>query len=407
MGAESHWQHGISRASVGRGALPGDTDVVVVGGGLLGACCAYWLARRGRQVLLLERHDIASGATGRNAGFVVPTTAPPYPYAVREYGAEIARAVRQLAVDGTQLLARVVADEGIASDHRARGSIHLALNDTQAAESRHEVDLSRADGFDESWLDRRELAELIGTPLGGRIVGGRMVSGALTNSVALVDGIVAAACRLGAVVRTGVPVGSVRTAPAGVVADTSAGPVRATAAVIATNAWLGELVPRLSGVVHPVQGQVIATPPMPAMFPYGMSAPVTATGVYWQQTPDGTIILGGCRAVADAPAEPAAQVPQPAVHRALLDVLPGLFPALGPVSAVRGWAGAMAFTPDQLPVVDEIDESVWAIGGFNGHGMPFGAVVADLVADWIHTATRPPALAPLTPDRFPSGAHTS
>lgn len=74
-------------------------------------------------------------------------------------------------------------------------------------------------------------------------------------------------------------------------------------------------------------------------------------------------------------------------------------PARLPVSGSMWWKWWVNRT-GQLPVVDEVDESVWAIGGFNGHGMPFGAIVADLVADWIHTATRPPALAPLALDRL-------
>jgi len=50
------------------------------------------------------------------------------------------------------------------------------------------------------------------------------------------------------------------------------------------------------------------------------------------------------------------------------------------VPVQRGWAGAMAFTPDWLPVVDEVAESVWAIGGFCGHGMPFGAAIGKILA---------------------------
>lgn len=374
----------------------------MVGGGLLGVCCAYWLARRGKSVLLLEREYIAAGATGRNAGFVLPTTARSYPDAVATHGVDVARSLRRLAIDGARLLADIVADEAIAGAHRDRGSVHLALTDDQALKSRQEVALSQADGFDESWLDRRELADLIPTPLGRRIVGGRAVPGALTNSVAVVDGIGTAARRLGVTIRTGVRVGSVRATGSGVVIDTSGGPVHATAAVIATNAWLGELVPRLSGVVRALQGQVIATRPMPEVFRFGMTAPLTATGEYWHQTPDGTIILGGCRAVTTAPSDPAAQVPQPAVHEALQTVLPRLFPEIGPTPAVRGWAGAMAVTSDELPVVDEVDESVWAVGGFNGHGMSYGPIIASLLADWICTATRAPALAPLALDRFPA-----
>lgn len=399
MGASSYWHLATPLHPTSTGPPPASADVVVVGGGLLGACCAYWLARRGRSVLMLERDGIAAGATGRNAGFVVPTTAQSYSEVLRTHGPAVARAVRRLAVRGTRLLARIVADEGIAADFRAGDCVDLALGDDDVRRLKEEVNLSLADGFEMSWLDRGDLARLIKTPLDDRIAGGAAVSGALTNSAALVSGIVAAARRLGAVVHTRVRVDSVRTTSSGVRVDTASGPVRAGAAVIAVNAWLGELVPRLRGVVRAVQGQVLATTPMPAMFPVGIAAPVTEGGAYWHQSPGGSVILGGCRRVITPPDDPTGQVPQAAVHAALLDVLPGLFPALGPIRATHSWAGAMAFTPDCLPIADQVDESIWAVGGFNGHGMPFGATVADLMANWMCTGVREAALSPLALDR--------
>src|SRR5436189_1242419 len=45
------------------------SDVVIVGGGIIGAACAYELARSGASVTLLERDELAAGASGRNIGF--------------------------------------------------------------------------------------------------------------------------------------------------------------------------------------------------------------------------------------------------------------------------------------------------------------------------------------------------
>ena len=89
-----------SRAPVDTGEPPGETGVAIVGAGLLGVCCAYWLARMGADVILLERDAVASGATGRNSGLVIPTTAEPYDQAVRTLGATVAAAVRRLAEAG-------------------------------------------------------------------------------------------------------------------------------------------------------------------------------------------------------------------------------------------------------------------------------------------------------------------
>ncbi len=52
-------------------------DVVVVGGGAVGACCAYFLSREGRSVTLIDRGDGASGASHGNAGMLVPSHVVP------------------------------------------------------------------------------------------------------------------------------------------------------------------------------------------------------------------------------------------------------------------------------------------------------------------------------------------
>src|SRR5438034_9220693 len=70
--APSHWLAQLPpepwRAVV---PLPARTEVVVVGGGVVGVAIAYWLARLGAAPLLLEARGLASGASGRNAGVVL------------------------------------------------------------------------------------------------------------------------------------------------------------------------------------------------------------------------------------------------------------------------------------------------------------------------------------------------
>src|SRR5215212_2388084 len=79
--------------------LPAHTTVVVIGGGLLGMATAYWLARSGVATVLIEQGDLASGATGRNGGFMVAGTAERYPGAVARLGQPTARAIWQLTLD--------------------------------------------------------------------------------------------------------------------------------------------------------------------------------------------------------------------------------------------------------------------------------------------------------------------
>ncbi|GIH05427.1 FAD-dependent oxidoreductase [Rhizocola hellebori] len=380
MQTSSLWQSG-SRAVVGSGEPPREADFVVVGAGLLGAMCAYWLARAGSSVVVVERHAVAWGATGRNSGLVIPTTAEAYDQAVLRLGAPTAMAIRQLAAEGAGLLGQVVEEEHLTAEYRPGVFLQLATGEEDAASCLADIEATRRHGFEAAWLDRDQLQPRIGTRLSDTIPGAMMLPGATVNSVALVDGVAAAAQRHGAIICTGVAVEAIRAIGGGKVSvETSHGNITARIVVAAVNAWLSELFPLLGKVIRPVQGQLIATQPMPAMFDCGMAAQVTAHGEYWQQMPDGTILLGGCRSVGAPVTDATAQVPQPEVHQALQGILPSLFPDLTEIGVQRGWAGAMAFTPDWIPIVDEIDESLWAVGGFSGHGMPFGASIGKLLA---------------------------
>ena len=381
---ESYWQTTGAAQTRHSAQLPAHTDVLVIGGGLLGAATAYWLACAGIATVLIEQGNLASGATGRNGGFMVAGMAERYPAAVARLGHATARVVWQLTLDNRTLLRQVLEEERIDCDYREPGHLHLALDDAQLAALADNVAALRADGFAADLLDRRQLQALIATPLGPSINGGLFApEDGLLHSAQLVYGLAAAAERHGAVLVTGTALTSLTPESDNLLARTTRGEIRARAAVVAANAWLDQIVPALAGRVLPVRGQALAFAPAPEIFAHGMGAALTPTGEYWQQTPDGTIVLGGCRAVA-----PGQDVdirdsrPTPEVQAALEQVLPRLFSGLAGLRVARRWAGLMAFTSDYLPIADRAPDlpNTWVVGGFCGHGMPFGVRLGQLLA---------------------------
>src|SRR5687768_15242340 len=107
---ESYWQATSSAYARRSARLPARTNVVVIGGGLLGVASAYWLARSGVATVLIEQGDLAAGATGRNGGFMVAGTAERYPAAIARLGHATARAVWQLTLENRALLRRVLSE---------------------------------------------------------------------------------------------------------------------------------------------------------------------------------------------------------------------------------------------------------------------------------------------------------
>ena len=113
-------------------------------------------------------------------------------------------------------------------------------------------------------------------------------------------------------------------------------------------------------------------------------------------------MLGGCRAVA-----PGQDVgirdsrPTSEVQAALEQALPSLFSTLAGLRVARRWAGLMAFTADYLPIADRAPDltNTWVVGGFCGHGMPFGMRLGQLLAQAAVDDAPPAALAPFRIDR--------
>lgn len=393
----SYW-HATFAPPFPEDTLPAETHVAVVGGGLLGCWTAYWLAKRGVDVTLIERDVISWGATGRNGGFLTGGAAMGYGTAIDTFGRDAARAVWTLAAEGRALAEQVIADEGIDCDFRAPGILSLALTHDELASMRRSLELMREDGFAGELLDRRSVQALIRTPLGPEITGGANApDGSLLHSGRYLAGVAAAARDRGArLCRAGVT--SLTSHDDGTTLSTSAGTLHAHRVVVAVNAWSDELVPGLAGLVVPVRGQILAYEPTAQVFQTGIGTDVTPTGEYWQQTPDGSIVIGGCRAEApNGDVGVRDMVPTPDVTRAIEAIIPRLFPELDGLRVARRWAGLMAFTSDYLPVADVAPDlpGVWVTGGFCGHGMPFGPRVGQLLAEAAATGETPAALHPL------------
>ncbi|MGC4192826.1 MAG: FAD-binding oxidoreductase [Thermomicrobiales bacterium] len=397
----SYW-HATFAPPVPDDPLPAETEVAVIGGGMLGCWTAFWLAQQGVQVTVIEREVISWGATGRNGGFLVGGAALGYADAIASFGRDAAMAIWALAEEGRALAAGTIAEEGIACDFRMPGALTLALSDDERAAMARNTELLREDGFAAEVLDRPAVQALIGTPLGDEIAGAALSpQGGLLHSGRYLAGIAAAARRRGArFVRA--TVSSLAPDDDGVTIETAVGTVRTGRVVVAVNAWSDDLVPALAGLVVPVRGQILAYEPCSPVFTTATGADITPTGEYWQQTPDGSIVIGGCRAVApNGDVGVREMSPTSDVTDAIEAVLPRLFPALSGLSVARRWAGLMAFTSDYVPVADAVPgmPNVWAAGGFCGHGMPFGPVVGKLLAEAAARGKTPVALQPLRLDR--------
>lgn len=333
--------------------FPPTVDVAVVGGGLLGVASCYWLARAGIEVVLLEKTALAWGATGRNGGFVRAGPAGSYLETITRLGSDVARATMDVTLESQALLHQIMREEMLACEYREPGSLRLAITEAQAERYQREINALQADGYAAEWHSRAQAQELIQTPLGPEIVGARFrPHQGLVHSARLVQSLMHAAQRHGARAYQA-EVLEIESMGKQTSLRTSQGTLVANAVIVAVNAWTGKLLPELAMIIVPVLEQMLAYESLDPVFAAGVGVDLV-DGEYLQQTPSGTLLVGGCGALApNAGVGVWESVPLPIVQEALERVVPRLFPALASrLHVASRWAGLMGCTTDTHPIVD-------------------------------------------------------
>lgn len=410
MSEASYWQATtrLSQSDLGGTQLnspPSASVAVVIGAGLMGMSIAYFLARLGIEVVIVERGSVGSGATGRNAGMIGSGAAVSWPEAVERFGEQDARAIWQFTLDNRVLLRDVLRDEQIVCDYRETGHLALACSSEELEAMQATVLALQSAGFDGEILGRDDVQKFCGCQLAPSVLGATYTQqdGQL-HSAQFLYGLAAAAARHGARFSCGTQVLGLRPRTHGwdidVVTDAGRSTIVAEHVFCATNAWLPELFPAIRHLVTPVRGQMIATAVLPSIFHCGMSA--DSGYQYWQQLSSGAVVLGGCRpVVADMEVGYEEPMLRDEVQDALDRYLGSLFIDLSSLKIEYRWAGIMGFTADALPLIGCVPgmQGLYVAGGCTGHGMPFGLRTGQLLAEACRDGVLSPALYPFRLDR--------
>jgi glycine/D-amino acid oxidase-like deaminating enzyme len=372
-------------------------DVVVIGGGIVGAATAYELAGRGLAVTLLEAEHLAFGATGRNLGYVWVHTRKP--------GTEL-----DLVMDTRRRLPTLAEELGSDFGLKANGGLIFYTDERQHAVMREFVERRTADGVEMRLLDGDEARELVPL-LPATVLGATYCPlDAQIDSPRYVRAFAKAAQRRGATVLEGtaarriiVSDGRVR----GV--ETDAGRIETGRVVLAAGGWTPSVAAGL-GLDLPIHGmrlQVLQTEPMPPRLEHVIYGPIAVKQYsIFRELPsfrmehfqhpaeldDGPALLESACQQTDGRYLLGLAMDYPGFDwRPDLDgialisrVLPEDLPELRGARFARAWAGVLPFTSDNLPIVGEaagIDGLVVAAGHVfgNGAGPTTGRIVASII----------------------------
>jgi glycine/D-amino acid oxidase-like deaminating enzyme len=397
-----------------------DADVVVVGAGIVGCASAYFLARRGARVVVVERGPVPGEQSRKNWGFV------------RQQGRDPLEV--PLMIEANRLWQGLERELGADIEWVQGGNLALAADAARMARFEEWLPVAREFGLDTRLLHARDLDAVV-SGLAGSWAGGLHTPGdGHADPEKTTDAFARAAVTHGASLHLGCAVQAVTTragAVAGVV--TERGEVRAPAVVCAAGAWSSRLTLTL-GLDLPqrwVRGTVARTTPAAAV----TACAVWGPGVAFRQRRDGSfnIAAGGAldhdvtldslrqirfflpnywknRAMfrfhvgrpllaSLAGALPGSQArrrplvwdrgieprPNPVKVRRSLAELQRVLPALPPLGIARAWAGYIDAAPDLVPVLGEVPglRGLVLATGFSGHGFAMGPIAGRLVSELI------------------------
>jgi D-amino-acid dehydrogenase len=404
------------------------SDVVIVGGGAIGACSALELARRGAQVTLLERGPaLAAGCSAGNAGLICPSHSTPIanPAALRnglrwmlkrdspfylkprpaalpwlarftlaaraKRAAAGARAIRALSRASLELHAELAA-QGLETGFQRRGVLNVYATAEGLAAGAAEAQASglRAEVLDTDGL--RELEPALEPAAGGVYYRDE----AHCDPLRFVNAVGEAAAALGADIRTGVEVRRLRRSGSEIVIETTEGGLRPESVVLAAGAWSAALARQLD-VFLPLEGgkgyhvDLERGPDDPQLPSWIADSWTIATPLEGRLRLSGTLELAGLDLSIDC-------VRVDAIRRGGARALRGLKGR----RVLEVWAGLRPCTPDGLPVIGR-PGSVHGLVVATGHamkGVSLAPVTGLLVAELVTGVTPSHDLRPFSPDRF-------
>ena len=394
--------HAVSRNRRERPALQGglDVDLAIVGAGFSGLSTALHAAEKGLSVAVLEAEIIAWGATGRNAGFVVPNFAKMDPDNILAHlGSERGERLVDFAAGSADLVFGLIKRHGIDCDAVQNGWIQPAHSPAAFEKVKSRAGQWARRGRPAVILDRQQVEALTGAR--GYVGGWMDRSGGVLNPVAYANGLADAAEKADAKIFERTPVTSVDRVADGWSLKTPSGSVRAGKVLIATNAYGGSLNPLLQRSYFPLKIFQIATEPLPRevrarLLPGGQGVGDTRRNLFtFRFDADNRLISGGMH-ILGAGAD--TRVPQ-TIWRRLgrhLDL-----PDLPPLA--HGWSGMAAVEPDFLPHLLDLGPGLIAGRACNGRGIAMTTVMGKVLADWaagIEARDLPLPFAPPAPIPF-------
>jgi sarcosine oxidase subunit beta len=352
--------------------LPHIADIVIIGGGVMGASTAYHLASCGQKgVLLLEKEEFfGQGATGRCAGGVR-----------YQFATEINI---RLSLESLPMLERFKAELGQEVDYRQCGYLFVLTDEKDVRAFKRNTELQHYLGVQTEWLSGEEVRRRL--PLmrfEDAIAGTYHAKDGLVDPNSVVMGYINAAGRLGAEALNNVEVTGIKVQSGRVLGvETNQGFVAAPIIVNAAGPWAG-IIGEMAGVeipITPIRRQIFTTTPLtdiPKGFPFVLDF---AQSLYFHREGQGLLI-----GMSNHDEQPGFdQSVDEAFELVNLEAAIARLPLIEQSGMVSHWAGLYEVTPDAHPIFGKAPvDGFYLVAGFSGHGFMHGPIAGKLMAEYL------------------------
>jgi sarcosine oxidase len=372
-------------------------DVAIIGGGVTGLWTAYHLAAKGARVAVLEQRQIGNGASGRAFGQLVPYLKHSHQKIVADLGAERGKLLSHAVAAAPAEISAFIEKYQIACAATRTGILFGARTHASATRLEDTAATLAAQGASVEMLYGEDAATIVGSHFYKAVF--LDPRGFHLDPLAYTRGIARAASAHGAFIYPTTRVDMI--APAGPHWEIRSGDRRLIVekVIVATNAYSGELWPRLARsavpfLVHGAVTETLSEETLARILPKGQ--PLTDT----RRLYSGVRKFGQRLHVSidGASFAPGAAQAQQAVEKRLME----LYPWMPSTRVVESWSGWIALTTDQYPRIHNLAKGVWSGIGCNGRGLALASLIGRDLAHLALGGSEKATTVPVTPLRpFP------
>ena len=374
-------------------------DVCIIGAGYTGLSSALHLANRGYKVIVLEAESVAFGASGRNGGHVGIGQRADQAELESQYGHETSSLLWNMGLEAVDTVKNLISTHNIDCDLKY-GDMHFAHKSKLCEDMKKEVEFlaGRYNFHDFEYIPQERLHEAIGSNGFYGAIWDKASCHLHPLNYAL--GLADAAINAGVTIYEHSRVISYSCSP--LVIRTPNGQITASEMILACNGYIEKLEPRINGYIMPINNFVIATEPLSdevaqSIIPKDTSMADSRFVInYWKLSGDNRLIFGGGENYRR-------KFPRD-IKGFVGKYMRQIYPQLANTQIDYGWGGTLAITMNRLPHFGRIQDNIWYLQGYSGHGVPTATFAGKLVAEAISgKLERFDIMSNLSTRRFPGG----